>query len=439
MLDAFLFAGLPYVAILVLVLGAIIRYRRDRFSYSALSSQFIESGQVRWGAPVFHASILLILLGHVLALGFPGLWRMLVASPGVLIAVEIVGIAATVACIAGLAVLLSRRLTHGRLQGVSTPMDFVVLFLLLAQVLLGLSVALGYRWGSAWAAGTLAPYLGSVLLLQPDLALVADMPGLVKAHIACAWLLILIIPFSRLVHMFSVPVLYITRPLQKVVWASSRRFQAMPHLQRNAESRRYFLRAAAGFGIGGALLGLGVADKTLRYFRGPEMDGEQEAELLTKRLDAIEMTAEQRALELERLREPYIHVARMRELTAKKGKYFIDYQMRPALAFLDKEGLPLLISAKCTHLGCTVGSDADSQGRILCPCHISYFDIQTGKPHEGAPAKTPLPHLGFVLRDSSGKVVLTQAPDGTRDGAPDPETLADCSVFIARKFSKEAA
>src|SRR5690606_33228982 len=97
---------------------------------------------------------------------------------------------------------------------------------------------------------------------------------------------------------------------------------------------------------------------------------------------------------------------------------FTDYQMRPALAFKDENGLPLLISAKCTHLGCTVASTI-SNGQILCPCHVSWFDVKTGKPSPGAPAKSPLPRIGWVLMDGQGKTVASQSPSGELSGEID--------------------
>ena len=113
--------------------------------------------------------------------------------------------------------------------------------------------------------------------------------------------------------------------------------------------------------------------------------------------------------------------------------------MRPALAFLAADGLPHLISAKCTHLGCTVGSDLDAQGRIMCPCHISYFDLKSGVPNEGAPAKAPLPKLGWALMDDTGNILLSQGPDGKREGTADIAKLKAAHVCIARHFDEERA
>jgi Rieske Fe-S protein len=336
---------------------------------------------------------------------------------------------------AGLAVLLARRVTAGRLQPVSTVLDLAVVGLLLAQVVVGLGVALGHRWGAAWAPGTTTPYLWSLLTLRPDVSYVAPLPPLVKLHLAGAWVLFLLVPFTRLVHLFSIPLGYLTRPFQKVVWATSRRLEAAHASERRrVEERRYLVKGLVGVGAAGTLLALGAAEKLFLYLRGPEMTLDEETELLRKRLERLEMTAEERELQLERLRNPYIRVARVGELSETQGKYFIDYQMRPALAFRDDNGLPLLISAKCTHLGCTVSSQVDGAGRLLCPCHVSYFDLESGAPEPGSPAKAPLPKLGWVLRDAEGNVVASRSPAGQLVGEPFTDLLESYDVFIARSF-----
>lgn len=436
MLDLFFLVALPYIAVFVLFAGSIWRYRTNKFSYSALSSQFLESRKLFWGSVPWHIGILVILLGHVVALCFPGLWQSLMASRNILYVVEGVGLFCTILCLVGLVVLAVRRATSGRLQAVSTVMDFAVLGLLLLQILLGLGVAMTHRWGAAWAPASLSPYLLSLITLQPNLEYVSAMPGMVKMHIAGAWLLILIIPFSRLVHIFSIPIEYLFRAPQKVIWTNARRFAASNIHLEEIEDRRSFLKAGLGLAACAGLLSVGTADKLVRYFKGPRMTPETESELLSKKLDRLNQTAEQRALELERIEAPYIRVARLGELDPKKGKYFIDYQMRPALAFLGADGLPQLISAKCTHLGCTVGSDVDSEGRILCPCHVSYFDVQTGRPNDGAPAKAPLPRIGWAVMAADGKILVSQGPDGKRQGTVEPEKLKDAFVCIARHFDE---
>ncbi|MBU6454900.1 MAG: Rieske (2Fe-2S) protein [Cyanobacteria bacterium REEB67] len=154
---------------------------------------------------------------------------------------------------------------------------------------------------------------------------------------------------------------------------------------------------------------------------------------MQERLERLKSTIGIRQLELERGQSDYILVAPLSELDKTTGKYFVDYQMRPAMAFLGKDGLPTLISAKCTHLGCTVGNQCNAQGKILCPCHVSYFDVTTGQPDPGAPAKTPLPHLGWVIKDKSGKVVASRLTSGQTTGDTKAGALEGASVYIAKK------
>ena len=183
------------------------------------------------------------------------------------------------------------------------------------------------------------------------------------------------------------------------------------------------------------MLSLGTLDKFFKFFLKQDLTSSEEAHLLSEKLQRLKQSAEARELELERMSKESIFVAKLSELSRTRGKYFIDYQMRPALAFRDEAGFPIVLSAKCTHLGCTVGQDVDVQGRILCPCHISYFDIKTGQPQPGSPAKEPLPHLGWALKDEQGKVLLQGGPDGRTEGTIDPSLLENSLLFIVKRFS----
>jgi nitrate reductase gamma subunit len=426
MIENLLFIGLPYAAIVVCLVGSIVRFRSSRFTYSAMSSQFLESRGLRWGSTPWHVGIVVILLAHAVVFLAPELWNSFMSVRAVMLAVEGTGYALSVACLIGLVVLILRRVVSPRVQSVTTTMDFVVLALLFAQVMVGFGVAAQHRWGSTWAAGTVVPYVWSIVMLRPDPSFVLEMPALVKAHIVLAWLLILVVPFSRLVHVFSIPLEYLFRAPQVVVWSNLRRAERAVSA-RVAESRRLFVTGAVASVTGATLLGIGVVDKLVRFFKGPELTPAEEAQLMEEKLARIKETVALRELELERLKAEQISVARLAELDATRGKYFVDYDMRPALAFLGKNGLPLLISAKCTHLGCTVMSEVNPEGKILCPCHISYFDIVTGEPDPGSPAKAPLAHLDWVLVDSSGKPVARtgEVPDSS-------VALESCTVFITR-------
>jgi nitrate reductase gamma subunit len=439
MLEIFLFVGLPYAAILVCVAGSIYRFRSERYSVSSLSSQFLESEKLRWGSVPWHLGIGVVFVGHLAAFTMPDTWKMVLLQPHVLLPVEMIGLSAAILCALGLVVLIIRRLTTARLQPVTTLMDLVVLFLLAVQVILGILTAVNYRWGSVWASETTTPYLWSLLTLRPDSSYVAGMPLLVKAHLTGAWVILLSIPFSRLVHMFSLPLEYLFRPPQKVVWNANPHHGSL-HAKADQEvTRRLFLKGAFGMVAGGGLLSLGVFDQFFQFFRGPRLTREQEAEQLAVTQKRLKKNADEKALELERLTNDTILVAGLSELSATKGKYFIDYQMRPALAFLGADGLPILLSAKCTHLGCTVGSEVNAQGRLLCPCHVSFFNVSTGVPDAGSPAKDPLSKIGWVLVNDQGETVLSKGPSGVIEGTLLGHERENLKVHIARRYEEGLA
>ena len=439
MIDSFLFVGLPYLAIAVAVVGTVYRTRYARLGYTSRSSQFLESRKLLWGSVPWHVGILLVLLGHAVAFLFPGAWRAVVARPAALIALETVGFALALLSLVGLGILAVRRITGARLQAVTSAIDIVVLVLLLGQVALGILVAVSLRWGSAWSTGTTTPYLWSILLLRPDPATIADLSVLVKAHIVGAWLFLAVLPFSKLVHLLAVPWQYVLRAPQKVVWNNPRRAELAAMFQARGDARREFIRGAAGVAAGGALLSGGAAVTLLRYFLGGRAANAEGTELLETKLERLEATAEQKQLELERRRSEFILVAKLADLKDTVGTYFIDYQMRPALAFRGEDGLPRLISAKCTHLGCTVSSQVDANGKILCPCHVSYFDVKTGQTNANSPAKAPLPLLGWVVMDDGGQVVASQAPGSAPSGRLDPARLCQYGVYIARRHERSVS
>jgi len=123
----------------------------------------------------------------------------------------------------GLVVLIWRRLSHPRIRAVSTAMDVVVLLLLLLQVATGLWTAASYRFGSYWFAGVMTPYLWSLLTLRPRPELLANLAWPIKVHVTGFFVLLAVFPFSRLVHMVTLPLGYLIRPWQIVVWTRQAR------------------------------------------------------------------------------------------------------------------------------------------------------------------------------------------------------------------------
>lgn len=217
MWNTLLFAVVPYAAVLVAVAGGIARYRVDRFSYSSQSSQFLESRGLFWGSVLWHYGILLVLGAHVAALMFWDPWAALVSDPERLYTLEVIGLSLSLLALAGLGILVVRRLAVRRVGSVTTAMDWVLLAVLAVQVVLGVWIALGYRWGSDWYVYTIVPWLHSLFKLNPQVEHVVTLPAVVKAHAVLGFGLIALFPFTRLVHVVTVPVTYLWRSYQVVV------------------------------------------------------------------------------------------------------------------------------------------------------------------------------------------------------------------------------
>lgn len=209
----------PYLALSLALVVTVYRSIARPFTISSLSSQLLERKQLFWGSIPFHYGIVLILLGHLLALVFPRgilLWN---AVPVRLYLLELTGIALGVWALVGLLVLIWRRVVTARIRAVSSAMDYVVLLLLLVSVLTGVLVATTYRFGSYWFTGIFTPYLWSILTFQPRPDLVAPLPGVIKLHVLNFFILLMLFPFSRLVHIVTYPLGYLLRPWQIVIWA----------------------------------------------------------------------------------------------------------------------------------------------------------------------------------------------------------------------------
>ncbi len=218
MLDLLLFAALPYVAIVVFLLVSIQRYRRDPFTFSSLSSQFLETRQLFWGSVPFHVGILVLFFGHLIGFLIPRqvvLWN---SVPMRLFILETTAFAAAVLTVVGLVGLIVRRIGSSRLRSNSTWVDFLVYAILLFQIVTGLWIALYMRWGSAWYTQTIVPYLWSLARFQPDIQRVTELALAAKLHVVGAFVLFSVFSFTRLVHVLVAPVPYLWRPLQLVIW-----------------------------------------------------------------------------------------------------------------------------------------------------------------------------------------------------------------------------
>jgi len=130
----------------------------------------------------------------------------------------VIGLALGLGALLGLIVLISRRFDDRRVAAVTSPADWLLLAVLLAQVVLGVVVALAYRWGSDWFVHTIEPWIASLFQLQPDVELMGRLPLVVQLHALGGFLLVALFPFTRLVHIVTVPITYLWRPYQVVIW-----------------------------------------------------------------------------------------------------------------------------------------------------------------------------------------------------------------------------
>jgi len=218
MLDIVLFVVFPYVAVVLAVVGSLHRYFTNRFSYSSLSSQFLENGWLFWGAVPWHYGIVPVLLIHLAGFVIPGVMAFLHGTPAQLYVTELIGKVFALMAFAGVGVLILRRLTRSGIRAVTSAMDWVVLVLLLNQVFLGLWTAIFYRWGAAWYIYTATPWVASLATFRPQPQYVASLPWVPKLHFLNATLLIALFPFSRLVHLVTFPITYLWRRFQVVIW-----------------------------------------------------------------------------------------------------------------------------------------------------------------------------------------------------------------------------
>lgn len=225
MTDQLLFVVLPYAAVMIAVVMTIYRYRNNRFSYSSLSSQLLENNLLSWASVAWHYAILVILAAHILAAMFPGAWAALLGGRLRLYVIESTGMGLALIALISMGMFIWRRLTRPRVRAVTSTGDWILLIVLLSQVILGFATAFLYRWGALWYLRTAAPWFESLVRLGPDTSYVTTLPWLVKLHFVGGFVIIALVPFTRLVHALVIPVQYLWRPYRVVVWNRRQAFR----------------------------------------------------------------------------------------------------------------------------------------------------------------------------------------------------------------------
>ncbi|WP_333590812.1 respiratory nitrate reductase subunit gamma [Brevundimonas sp.] len=232
------FGVYPYIALAVLALGSVLRFDREQYTWRTGSSQLLRRRQLVTGSVLFHLGILAIFGGHFVGLLTPVVvWDTLGVSHGFkqMLAIVAGGVAGAF-CLTGGLLLLHRRLFDPRIRATSSFGDTAILIILMLQLCLGLAtipLSLGHRDGAEmikfmnWAQG--------IFTFNPQASTyIADVHWVFKAHLALGLTILLVFPFTRLVHMLSAPIWYLNRR----GWQLVRSKRAMPIDRRRIGVRR---------------------------------------------------------------------------------------------------------------------------------------------------------------------------------------------------------
>ncbi|MBL3590804.1 MAG: respiratory nitrate reductase subunit gamma [gamma proteobacterium endosymbiont of Lamellibrachia anaximandri] len=221
-LHDLVFGAYPYLAGAIFLLGSWIRFDREQYTWKADSSQLLSNKNMRLASNLFHVGILGIFFGHAGGMLLPHSWFLAMGISDVghqYIAIYAGGIFG-VMCLIGAAMLVYRRVTNVRVKAVSRNRDTFVIAWLLATVALGLStllVSTGHAaHGDVSEMIALTEYVKSIATLSVDPSLLKDVSPIFKTHMFFGMTVFLIFPFTRLVHVWSVPVTYLTRAYQIV-------------------------------------------------------------------------------------------------------------------------------------------------------------------------------------------------------------------------------
>jgi len=220
-LQGFIFGVYPYICFTVFLLGSLIRFDRDQYTWKSDSSQMLRAGTLRWGSNLFHGGILFLFFGHLVGLLTPH-WlygQFIEAATKQIIAIVTGGIAGLL-CFVGLSLLIYRRVFDARIRATSHRTDIAILIILWAQLLVGLTtLPYSYHYSDGSLMLAFADWAQRIVTLRPvDTVALANMPWPFLFHISLGMTIFLLFPFSRLVHVWSgfASLSYLVRPYQVV-------------------------------------------------------------------------------------------------------------------------------------------------------------------------------------------------------------------------------
>ena len=219
--NTILFGIYPYLALTVLLLGSLVRYDREGYTWQSDSSQLLRAGQLRLGSNLFHVGVLIVVAGHFVGFLVPESWIGWAISPAQheLIAMVAGGVAGVIAII-GLSILIYRRLADPRIRRNSRFWDIAIVLMLWLQLALGLlTVPISAQHMDGQLFMTLTDYVKGVVTFRGGVAdLLIGTPWVFRLHILLGFTIFLVAPFTRMVHIWSGvgTLAYLFRPYQLV-------------------------------------------------------------------------------------------------------------------------------------------------------------------------------------------------------------------------------
>ncbi|GAB33655.1 nitrate reductase gamma subunit [Gordonia otitidis NBRC 100426] len=229
-MDIFLWGVLPYLVLLILIGGTIWRYRYDKFGWTTRSSELYESRLLRIASPMFHYGILVVIIGHAIGLAIPQSWTDALGVSETMYhwGAGFFGVLAAAATLLGVGLLIYRRRTTGPVYMATTRNDKLMYLVLVCALIAGTYItvvgAVDPRGPGVNYRQTVSPWFRSIFILQPDIRAMDAAPLRFHVHVLIGLTLFALVPFTRLVHMFTAPVHYLFRPY--IVYRSRDRLPA---------------------------------------------------------------------------------------------------------------------------------------------------------------------------------------------------------------------
>jgi len=217
----FLFQVYPYVCFTVFVVGSLIRFDQNQYSWKSDSSQLLRAGLLKWGSNLFHVGILFLFFGHMVGLFTPhSVYGIFISAANKQMLAVVAGGIAGLICFVGLSMLLYRRVSDPRIRLTSHPTDIAVLVVLWIQLVVGLiTLPLSWQHADGSVMLVLADWAQRIVTLRPvDATALSTLAWPYLFHIVFGMTIFLLFPFSRLVHVWSgfATVAYLFRPYQVV-------------------------------------------------------------------------------------------------------------------------------------------------------------------------------------------------------------------------------